>query len=62
MKCTKLGKSKPTVSCICLGIMHFGGRTPDEEAFMIMDRARAESREVRGRAMWCAWPTSSHSN
>jgi aryl-alcohol dehydrogenase-like predicted oxidoreductase len=39
MEYTKLGKSNLTVSRICLGTMHFGGRTPEKEAFEIMDRA-----------------------
>jgi aryl-alcohol dehydrogenase-like predicted oxidoreductase len=39
MQYTKLGKSNLTVSRICLGTMHFGGATPEEEAFRIMDRA-----------------------
>jgi aryl-alcohol dehydrogenase-like predicted oxidoreductase len=39
MKYTKLGKSNLTVSRICLGTMHFGGATPEQEAFKIMDRA-----------------------
>ena len=39
MKYTKLGKSNLTVSKICLGTMHFGPRTSQEEAFKIMDRA-----------------------
>ena len=39
MEYTKLGKSNLTVSKICLGTMHFGGATSEEEAFNIMDRA-----------------------
>jgi aryl-alcohol dehydrogenase-like predicted oxidoreductase len=39
MEYTKLGKSNLTVSKICLGTMHFGGVTPEAEAFEIMDRA-----------------------
>ena len=39
MEYTKLGKSNLTVSKICLGTMHFGGRTPEDEAFEIMDKA-----------------------
>jgi aryl-alcohol dehydrogenase-like predicted oxidoreductase len=39
MEYTKLGKSNMTVSRICLGTMHFGGRTPEEEAYEIMDKA-----------------------
>lgn len=39
MKYTYLGRSNLEVSRICLGTMHFGGRTPEDEAFEIMDRA-----------------------
>jgi aryl-alcohol dehydrogenase-like predicted oxidoreductase len=39
MKYAKLGRSNLTVSNICLGTMHFGGITPEAEAFKIMDRA-----------------------
>jgi aryl-alcohol dehydrogenase-like predicted oxidoreductase len=39
MKYTKLGRSNLTVSRICLGTMHFGGITPEKEAFEIMDKA-----------------------
>ena len=39
MKYTTLGKSNLIVSKICLGTMHFGGTTPEDEAFAIMDRA-----------------------
>ena len=39
MQYTKLGKSNMTVSKVCLGTMHFGGPTPEEETFNIMDRA-----------------------
>jgi aryl-alcohol dehydrogenase-like predicted oxidoreductase len=35
----RLGRSNMTVSRICLGTMHFGSRTPEDEAFAIMDRA-----------------------
>lgn len=38
MKFTKLGRSNLTVSRICLGTMHFGAVTSEEEAFKIMDR------------------------
>ncbi|MFI3214878.1 MAG: aldo/keto reductase [Eubacteriales bacterium] len=34
-----LGKSNLEVSKVCLGTMHFGNRTPDDEAFKIMDKA-----------------------
>lgn len=39
MKYTKLGKSNMTVSKVCLGTMHFGGATSEEDAFKIMDKA-----------------------
>ncbi len=39
MRYTNLGKSNMQVSTICLGTMHFGNRTPEEEAIKIMDRA-----------------------
>jgi aryl-alcohol dehydrogenase-like predicted oxidoreductase len=38
MKYTRLGRSNMSVSRICLGTMHFGGTTDQEEAFKIMDR------------------------
>jgi aryl-alcohol dehydrogenase-like predicted oxidoreductase len=39
MEYTKLGRSNLTVSRICLGTMHFGNATSEEDAFKIMDRA-----------------------
>ena len=39
MQYSKLGRSNLTVSKICLGTMHFGPVTPEDEAFRIMDRA-----------------------
>ncbi len=39
MQYAKLGKSNMTVSKVCLGTMHFGGPTSEEEAFKIMDKA-----------------------
>lgn len=39
MKYTTLGKSNMVVSQVCLGTMHFGGRTSEEESFKIMDKA-----------------------
>ena len=39
MHYTSLGKSNLQVSNICLGTMHFGNRTSEEDAFKIMDRA-----------------------
>lgn len=38
MKYTMLGRSQMSVSKVCLGTMFFGSRTPEEEAFRIMDR------------------------
>lgn len=38
MKYTRLGRSNLQVSRICLGTMHFGDKTDQEEAFKIMDR------------------------
>ena len=39
MRYTSLGKSNLQVSNICLGTMHFGNHTSEEEAIKIMDRA-----------------------
>jgi aryl-alcohol dehydrogenase-like predicted oxidoreductase len=39
MKYANLGKSNMSVSRICLGTMHFGNRTSEQDAFRIMDRA-----------------------
>jgi aryl-alcohol dehydrogenase-like predicted oxidoreductase len=39
MEYTKLGRSNLVVSKVCLGTMHFGTRTPEDEAFKIMDKA-----------------------
>ena len=39
MQYAKPGQSNLTVSKICLGTMHFGGTTPEEEAYRIMDKA-----------------------
>ncbi len=39
MKYTRLGRSNLKVSRVCLGTMHFGQVTPEDEAFRIMDRA-----------------------
>lgn len=39
MNYTYLGRSNMEVSRICLGTMHFGSRTSEEESFRIMDRA-----------------------
>ena len=38
MQYAKLGRSNMSVSKICLGTMHFGGPTPEDEAFRIMDK------------------------
>ena len=39
MQYAKLGRSNMSVSKICIGTMHFGGYTPEDEAFRIMDKA-----------------------
>jgi aryl-alcohol dehydrogenase-like predicted oxidoreductase len=39
MKYARLGRSNLKVSRVCLGTMHFGRVTPEDEAFRIMDRA-----------------------
>lgn len=39
MEYTKLGRSNLTVSKICLGTMHFGHYTSEDESFRIMDKA-----------------------
>lgn len=39
MEYARLGRSNLVVSRICLGTMHFGTRTPEAEAFEIMDKA-----------------------
>ena len=39
MNYTTLGKSNMVVSRICLGTMHFGSATSEQDAFAIMDRA-----------------------
>ena len=39
MKYENLGKSNMAVSRVCLGTMHFGSRTSEEDSFAIMDRA-----------------------
>jgi len=39
MKYTRLGKSNLEVSQVCLGTMHFGSRTTEEDSFKIMDKA-----------------------
>jgi aryl-alcohol dehydrogenase-like predicted oxidoreductase len=39
MQYTNLGKSTMQVSRICLGTMHFGTRTPENESYAIMDKA-----------------------
>ncbi len=39
MEYAKLGRSNMTVSKICLGTMHFGGYTTEDEACRIMDKA-----------------------
>lgn len=39
MRDTRLGKSNMRVSRLALGTMNFGVRTPEKDAFAIMDRA-----------------------
>ena len=39
MQYARLGKSNVRVSRLALGTMNFGVRTPEDEAFRIMDRA-----------------------
>jgi aryl-alcohol dehydrogenase-like predicted oxidoreductase len=39
MQFTHLGRANVIVSRICLGTMHFGTRTPEDESFRIMDKA-----------------------
>ena len=39
MQYARLGRSNLSVSRICLGTMHFGSRTPEDEAYKIMDAA-----------------------
>lgn len=39
MKYTRLGKSNLEISKICIGTMHFGSRTTEEDAFAILDKA-----------------------
>ncbi|MEM1108407.1 MAG: aldo/keto reductase [Planctomycetota bacterium] len=39
MKHTNLGASTLSVSRVCLGTMHLGGRTDEAESFAVMDRA-----------------------
>jgi aryl-alcohol dehydrogenase-like predicted oxidoreductase len=39
MQYATLGRSNVSVSKICLGTMHFGGPTAEDEAFRIMDKA-----------------------
>ncbi|MBN1247784.1 MAG: aldo/keto reductase [Anaerolineae bacterium] len=39
MEYTRLGRSNLEVSKVCLGTMHFGTRTPEDESFRVMDKA-----------------------
>jgi aryl-alcohol dehydrogenase-like predicted oxidoreductase len=39
MQYTKLGRSNMVVSRICLGTMHFGTITPEDESYRILDKA-----------------------
>ncbi len=59
MQYSKLGRSNMTVSKICLGTMHFGTVTPEEESYRIMDKALEmginffDTANVYGRDMYC---------
>jgi aryl-alcohol dehydrogenase-like predicted oxidoreductase len=59
MRYTKLGRSNMTVSKICLGTMHFGTVTSDDESFRIMDKALEmginffDTANVYGRDVYC---------
>ena len=59
MQYTKLGRSNLSVSKICLGTMHFGTRTPDDESYKIMDKALDmginffDTANVYGRDVYC---------
>jgi aryl-alcohol dehydrogenase-like predicted oxidoreductase len=59
MEYTKLGRSNMTVSKICLGTMHFGTITPDDESYKIMDKALEmginfwDTANVYGRDKYC---------
>ena len=59
MEYTKLGRSNMTVSKICLGTMHFGTVTPEDESYRIMDRALEmginffDTANVYGRSAYC---------
>src|SRR5215470_1783615 len=59
MQYTKLGRSNMTVSKICLGTMHFGTVTPEDESYRIMDKALEmginffDTANVYGRDAYC---------
>lgn len=59
MQYTKLGRANVTISKICLGTMHFGTYTPEEEAYRIMDKALEmglnffDTANVYGRKVSC---------
>lgn len=59
MQYTKLGRSNMSVSKICLGTMHFGTRTPEDESYRIMDKAMEmginffDTANVYGRDAYC---------
>jgi aryl-alcohol dehydrogenase-like predicted oxidoreductase len=59
MEYAKLGRSNLSVSKICLGTMHFGTRTPDDESYRIMDKALEmginffDTANVYGRDVYC---------
>jgi aryl-alcohol dehydrogenase-like predicted oxidoreductase len=59
MQYAKLGRSNMTVSKICLGTMHFGTVTPEDESYRIMDKALEmginffDTANVYGRSAYC---------
>ena len=59
MEYAKLGRSNMSVSKICLGTMHFGTRTPEDESYRIMDKAMEmginffDTANVYGREAYC---------
>jgi aryl-alcohol dehydrogenase-like predicted oxidoreductase len=59
MQYTKLGRSNMTVSKICLGTMHFGTITSEDESYRIMDKALElginffDTANVYGRDAYC---------
>ncbi len=59
MQYAKLGRSNMSVSKICLGTMHFGTVTPEDESYRIMDKALEmginffDTANVYGRDAYC---------